>query len=255
MLSINLILYKENIMKDFLSIIILISSFSFSYGQSKTSIIVEKTTGIEFEVTEYNFGTIESGEVVSYAYKFTNTGNIPLIITNAEGSCGCTVAYFPQEPVMPKEKSEVRIEFDTKNKRGNYNNIVKIAANTYPSRTTLKIKGTITIVSFDAFNKIDFVEAGSENEDVKSFNPSWFTLYPNPTYGNIQIDLKEYFNQTPIIEIFTQSGQKVIPKRIENISLGVLKYDLSNFASGIYYVSIRVDNFNRMTQSFIVSSR
>ena len=54
---------------------------------------------MKFDVEEYNFGTIKQGEHVTYDFKFSNSGKEPLIISSAQGSCGCTVPQWPKEPV------------------------------------------------------------------------------------------------------------------------------------------------------------
>ena len=53
------------------------------------------TTTMSFDELEYDYGTVTAGEKVQYAYKFKNTGSEPLIISNAKGSCGCTVPDWP----------------------------------------------------------------------------------------------------------------------------------------------------------------
>ena len=55
----------------------------------------------KFDVEEFNFGTIKQGEKVSYDFNFANVGKEPLIITEAHGSCGCTVPTTPKEPIAP----------------------------------------------------------------------------------------------------------------------------------------------------------
>ena len=49
------------------------------------------TTTMEFAETTFDFGTVKDGEMVSHTYKFKNTGSEPLILSDAKGSCGCTV--------------------------------------------------------------------------------------------------------------------------------------------------------------------
>ena len=74
-------------------------------------------TTLAFEETEYDFGMVMEGEKVVHDYKFTNTGDEPLIISNAKGSCGCTVPDWPREPIAPGESSVIKVQFDSKKQR------------------------------------------------------------------------------------------------------------------------------------------
>ena len=56
---------------------------------------VGPVTTVEFEETEFDFGTVMEGEKVTHVYKFKNTGDEPLIISNAKATCGCTVPSWP----------------------------------------------------------------------------------------------------------------------------------------------------------------
>lgn len=101
------------------------------------------TTTIEFEESEFDFGTIDEGEKVSHTYKFTNTGNEPLIIKDAKGSCGCTVPSWPKDPIAPGGTGEMLVEFNSKGKSGSQNKRVTITANTNPGQTFINIKGQV----------------------------------------------------------------------------------------------------------------
>ena len=101
------------------------------------------TTVMTFDNLEYDYGTVTAGEKVQYAYKFKNTGSEPLIISNAKGSCGCTVPEWPKEPIAPGETSEILVQFDSSNKSGNQSKRVTITANTNPAQTFLTIKGIV----------------------------------------------------------------------------------------------------------------
>ncbi len=102
------------------------------------------TTSVEFDETEFDFGVVEDGEKVSHVYKFTNTGNEPLVITNAKGSCGCTVPSWPKEPIAPGDKGEIKVEFNSKGKKGKQTKRVTIDANIPNGQTFLTIKGEVT---------------------------------------------------------------------------------------------------------------
>ena len=85
-------------------------------GNNEPAVPAGPITTIAFEETEYDFGMVMEGEKVVHDYKFTNTGEEPLIISNAKGSCGCTVPDWPREPIAPGESGVIKVQFDSKNK-------------------------------------------------------------------------------------------------------------------------------------------
>ena len=97
-----------------------------------------------FEKVEHDFGTINEGEVVEHVFKFTNTGEAPLIIQNATGSCGCTVPDWSKEPIAPGETGEIVAKFDSKGRQNIQNKSVTVTANTWPKQTTLRIRAMVT---------------------------------------------------------------------------------------------------------------
>ena len=94
-----------------------------------------------FDKVEHDFGTIAQGTNVEHLFTFTNTGEAPLILSDAKGSCGCTVPEFTKDPVMPGEKGEMLVKFD-----GSGQNQRTISVNV----TTNTQKGTerVTIKAF-----------------------------------------------------------------------------------------------------------
>jgi len=114
---------------------------------SEPAVPAGPTTSIEFADNEFDYGTIQEGDVVEHVYKFTNTGTEPLIISNAKGSCGCTVPQWPKEPISPGADGEIKVKFDSKGKGkvggGNQSKRVTLTANTDPVNTYLTIKGVV----------------------------------------------------------------------------------------------------------------
>ncbi len=102
------------------------------------------TTTIEFEESVFDFGTVNEGDKVEHIYKFKNTGNEPLKISSAKGSCGCTVPEWPKEPIAPGAGGEIKVVFNTKGKKNNQTKAVTITANTDPNPTRITIKGVVT---------------------------------------------------------------------------------------------------------------
>ena len=102
-----------------------------------------KTT-IQFEETKHHFGTIREGEKVKFAYKFTNTGENPLVITNAVASCGCTVPSYPKEPVAPGRTGEIVVEFNSAGRPGHQQKNVMIYSNAQQEAMSLGFEGEVS---------------------------------------------------------------------------------------------------------------
>ena len=100
---------------------------------------------MEFDATVWNFGEITQGESVEHAFEFTNTGTEPLIISNAKGSCGCTVPVWPRVPVAPGESGVIDVKFNSKGKKGKQNKKVTLTTNMVPSQMTLKVTGQVNL--------------------------------------------------------------------------------------------------------------
>ncbi len=69
---------------------------------------------IEFSKETHDYGNIRYGSDGACSFEFKNTGNVPLIISDAQGSCGCTVPDWPKEPIAPGAKATIRVKYDTK---------------------------------------------------------------------------------------------------------------------------------------------
>ena len=98
---------------------------------------------LTFEKTVHDFGQMKQHGDASTEFKFTNTGNEPLIISNAKGSCGCTVPNWPKEPIKPGESNVVKVKYDSK-RVGPINKSVTITSNASNAPTkVIRIKGNI----------------------------------------------------------------------------------------------------------------
>ena len=97
-----------------------------------------------FSNTEYDFGTINEGDIIEHTFQFTNTGESPLIIEKATASCGCTVPKWPNDPIPVGGTGEIEVRFDSKNKPNQQIKTITISANTDPTLTRLRIKGFVT---------------------------------------------------------------------------------------------------------------
>lgn len=98
---------------------------------------------MSFEELEYNFNTIKQGESVTREFVFTNNGKEDLIITNATGSCGCTVPVWPKEPIKKGAKGNIKVTFNSAGKMGAQDKTVTITSNAKNSPVVLHLRGTV----------------------------------------------------------------------------------------------------------------
>jgi hypothetical protein len=97
---------------------------------------------ISFETDMIDYGTIKQGEEGTRIFKFKNTGKDPLVISNARGSCGCTVPTWPKEPIMKGQTAELKVHYDTK-RVGAFTKTVTIESNAKTASKVVTIKGTV----------------------------------------------------------------------------------------------------------------
>lgn len=102
-----------------------------------------KMPKIEFKKQEHNFGKVIQGEIVTYNFKFTNTGNSDLIIAKVSTSCGCTASDYPTDPVKPGETKSIEAKFDSKGRMGFQNKRITVLTNATPSKKNLYIKADV----------------------------------------------------------------------------------------------------------------
>jgi len=126
-------------MKNFrivLSVVIgLIATSLFAQTTPEKVEVSKKAPIMTFEKTTHDFGTINEGDRVETIYKFTNTGNAPLIITKIKASCGCTVPTgWKKTPILPGETGEFTVKFNSRNKPNKQRKSVTITCNTAKGR-------------------------------------------------------------------------------------------------------------------------
>ncbi len=112
-------------------------------NQNPTPAPVGPPTDIAFQQMEHDFGTIKQNTENKHIFTFTNSGNEPLIISDAKGSCGCTVPKYPKNPVAPGETGEIEVVYKPGTQKGNQMKTVTLVANTQPTQTVLKISAMV----------------------------------------------------------------------------------------------------------------
>ncbi|MEJ7643298.1 MAG: DUF1573 domain-containing protein [Chryseolinea sp.] len=99
---------------------------------------------MEFVSQDHDFGTINEGDVVEHTYTFKNSGAAPLIIQNAQGSCGCTASDWTKQPIPVGGTGFVKAKFDSNGKANIQNKTVTVTSNTWPKQTVLRFKAMVT---------------------------------------------------------------------------------------------------------------
>lgn len=119
--------------------LMLVALVAFTTANAQSS----KGAKIEFSKEVHDYGNVKYGADGTCTFEFKNTGNEPLIISEAHGSCGCTVPEWPKEPINPGKTAVLKVKYDT-NRPGNFNKTVTITSNAVnePSKV-VSIKGNV----------------------------------------------------------------------------------------------------------------
>ena len=96
-----------------------------------------------FSDTTHDFGAIHEGEVVQCEFAFSNTGKSPLIISSAQGSCGCTIPEYPHDPIAPGQGGVMKVSFNSAGKAGPQEKSVIIHTNSLRGIHNLYIKADV----------------------------------------------------------------------------------------------------------------
>ena len=80
-------------------------------------------------------GKIKEGQTPEITWKFKNVGDKPLIIINAQGTCGCTVAEKPEQPIAPGEEGVIKAKFSSEGRVGPNDKQVIVMTNTKGATT------------------------------------------------------------------------------------------------------------------------
>ena len=96
----------------------------------------------KFEQETIDYGKIIKGSEGERTFVFTNIGDAPLMIQNIKSSCGCTVPKKPEKPIMPGEKGEIKVSYDTK-RVGGFSKSITITSNAKNAVKVIKIKGFV----------------------------------------------------------------------------------------------------------------
>lgn len=98
---------------------------------------------IKFKETKQNFGFVHEGDTVRLSYELKNVGDKPLIISNYEVECGCTVMEKVYKSIEPGETYIIKVTFDTHQKYDRQDRTVTIISNAKNPPNILRFKGVV----------------------------------------------------------------------------------------------------------------
>jgi Protein of unknown function (DUF1573) len=109
------------------------------FAQTDTNKVVP---AFEWANKTYDFGKIPQGKPVTAEFQFRNPSMAPLIINSVRPSCGCTVADYPKEPILPQKSGTIKVTYNAAN-MGPFQKSVSVASNTGEQNEILFIKGEV----------------------------------------------------------------------------------------------------------------
>ncbi len=97
----------------------------------------------KFKETTHDYGEVPEGPLAETDFEFKNVGKKPIIISEAHGSCGCTVPKWPQEAILPGKKGVIHVAYTTQGRQGMIMKDVTINSNAKQQPMVLHIRGTV----------------------------------------------------------------------------------------------------------------
>ncbi|MDX2360213.1 MAG: DUF1573 domain-containing protein [Crocinitomicaceae bacterium] len=122
-------------MKLYFAIIIIALNSAFGFGQ---------TAEFRLDKAVFKFPKTYEGTQLEHDYLITNTGEVPLIISDYEVSCSCTTVDLPTSPILPRDTFALKVHFDTEGKYQFQDRIVYLTANT--RQGTHKIRFKVNVI-------------------------------------------------------------------------------------------------------------
>lgn len=122
------------------TIIIVLAFYAFALQMKAQETVTSK---IVFEETVFNYDTIFQNGNGEHMFRFTNTGDAPLLITSAFSSCGCVVPEWPKEPIAPQACGNIKVKYNT-SKTGPFTKVIVVKSNDEETpKTILRINGVV----------------------------------------------------------------------------------------------------------------
>ena len=111
----------------FVLLIILYACESPNRRSDRGTTTIDSSLKFEFTKEIHNFGTLQSGEIVTYNFKLVNTGGSSFKIDKTEANCGCITTSFTTNTITPGDSTYLEVTFDSSGEVGRVYQEVKVA--------------------------------------------------------------------------------------------------------------------------------
>ncbi|MBW8359468.1 MAG: DUF1573 domain-containing protein [Weeksellaceae bacterium] len=100
-------------------------------------------TSLALSENHFDFKSVKKGEKVTHVYEVTNTGSNPLIISQVKPACGCTAPDYTKTPILPGQKGNITLQFDSSSFDGLQNKQAEIFANVEKAPITITFSANV----------------------------------------------------------------------------------------------------------------
>jgi hypothetical protein len=118
---------------------------SFSAIAPMKTLVSKETvdaSSIVWKSETIDVGTIPQNTPKPIVFEFKNTGKTAVVITNVQGSCGCTATDYTKTPIAPGKSGTVTATYNAANV-GGFTKTVSVTTNSDATAKILTIKGTV----------------------------------------------------------------------------------------------------------------
>lgn len=118
-----------------------------SFSAAEPINMLSSNTSASAASVSWKSETIDVGEILQnkpkeIVFEFKNTGKTTVIITNVQGSCGCTATEYTKTPILPGESGKVVATFNAAIV-GAFSKTVTVTTNSSETPSVLTLKGTV----------------------------------------------------------------------------------------------------------------
>ncbi len=220
------------------------------------SILSLSAQGImSFEKETHDFGTIKEGEVATYEFIFTNTGDQPIEIATVKASCGCTTPFWTRELIKPGEKGSIKASYNSKDRPGGFSKSITVQSNAKRNVTVLYIKGFAEPAQSST-------QSDQGQQYVETVKQSAFGKTKTP--ASIRIDKEEFdFGSVKTGQVIRQrfniynAGQENLiitgfDKQCDCVSFGVSSSVIGPNQTGILEIALEAKRVQELEEDFVL---